>query len=285
LTNVTGELQFQITSDLLRPLAWPPGTPDAPVDGTTYHAYRARSFVGLETPTPTRSLASIFGGQRFLGQIDLGVSDLGTGNLTLSKFEEAFVSLITGATLDESTVSDWAQMGDNVNNPNLPAMGIMGSTKIRMDTGALSWAHIILPNVQIRPAPVSISIGDGQNPTNKTYELVPTLATRAITGRLFSATAMSLYNNEDVSYKIRYNSRLAVTTHIKDATMVSSGDSFILGYRPTSTATGSPNSFTDNGAAETPTSVTLATGAVAIAAGGSAGDILVAVYPTDFVAI
>jgi hypothetical protein len=164
-------------------------------------------------------------------------------------------------------------------------MGIMGSTKIRMDTGALSWAHIILPNVQIRPAPVSISIGDGQNPTNKTYELVPTLATRAITGRLFSATAMSLYNNEDVSYKIRYNSRLAVTTHIKDATMVSSGDSFILGYRPTSTATGSPNSFTDNGAAETPTSVTLATGAVAIAAGGSAGDILVAVYPTDFVAI
>ena len=260
-------------------------TPNAPVAGTTYHAYRARSFVGLTLPTPTRSLATFFGGQRFLGQIDLGVSDLGSGELTLSKFEEAFVALIAGTSLDETTVADWAMISPNENNPNIPAMGLMGSTKIRLDTGALSWAHVVLPNVQIQPVPASISTGDGQNPNNLVYGLVPTLATRLHTGHLFSATAMNVYNDEAVSYVVRYNSRFQISTHIKDATMVSSGDSFILGYRPTSTATGTPNSFTDEGAAETPTSVTLATGAVAIAAGGTEGDRIVAVAPTDFVAI
>lgn len=260
-------------------------TPDAPVEGATYHAYRARSFVGMTLPTPTRSLATFFGGQRFLGQIDLGVSDLGSGELTLSKFEEAFVALIAGTTLDEATVTDWAMVSPNENNPNIPAMGLMGSTKIRLDTGALSWAHVILPNVQIQPVPVSISTGDGQNPNSLVYGLVPTLATRLHTGHLFSATAMNVYNDEAVSYVVRYNSRFQITTHIKDTGMAGSGDSFILGYRPTSTATGTPSSFTDNGAAETPTSVTLATGAVVIAAGGSAGDILVAVTPTDFQAI
>lgn len=260
-------------------------TPDSPVNGTTYHAYRARSFVGLTVPTPTRSLASFFGGQRFLGQIDLGINDLGTGELTLSKFEEAFVEMIANTNLDEATVAAWAMISPNENEPNLPAIGLLGSTKIRMDDGALSYAHVVLPNVQIRPAPVSIGIGDGQNPNNLVYGLVPSLATRTHIGALFSATAMQVYNDEAVSYVVRYNGRFHLTTHIKDATMASSGASFILGYRPTSSATGSPNAFRDNGLTEVPTTVSTTTGAVAIAAGGAAGDIINATYPTNFVAI
>lgn len=260
-------------------------TPNSPAQATEYHAYRARSFVGLEQATPTRSLATFFGGQRFLGQIDLGVTEFGTGNLTLSKFEEAFVALIGGSTVDESTIAAWAQTSSNENNPNLPAMGMMGSTKIRTASGALQWAHVCIPNVQLRPAPVSISTSDGQNPNALVYEFVPTLATRDITGRLFSAGGMDVYNDETVSYVIRANSRLALTTYVKDATMSGSGDSFVLGYRPTSAVTASPNSFTDNGVAEVPTTVNTTTGAVAIPAGGAAGDIIVAVYYTDFVAI
>ncbi len=260
-------------------------TPDAPVNGTAYHAYRSRSFVGMTMPTPTRSLATFFGGQKFLGQIDLGVTEFGTGELTLSKFEEAFVEMVANTNLDESTVTDWAMISPNENNPSLPTIGLMGSTKIRLDTGALSWAHVILPNVQIRPAPVSISTSDGQNPNNLVYGLVPSLATRTHMGMLFSATAMQVTDNEAVSYVVRYNSRFQMTTYVKDATMAASGASFILGYRPTSAATGTPNCFKDNGASETPTTVNVTTGAVAIAAGGAAGDIINATCPTDFVAI
>lgn len=260
-------------------------TPDSPVNGTTYHAYRARSFVGMTMPTPTRSLATFFGGQRFLGQIDLGVTDFGTGELTLSKFEEAFVEMIADTNLDEATVTDWAMISPNENNPNLPTIGLMGSTKVRLDTGALSWVHVILPNVQIRPAPVGISTSDGQNPNNLVYGLVPTLATRLHTGHLFSATTMNVFNNEAVSYVVRYNSRFQMSTHVKDATMAASGASFTLGYRPTSSATGTPNCFRDNGATETPSSVSTTTGAVVIAAGGAAGDIINATCPTTFTAI
>ena len=256
-----------------------------PVETTAYSAYRARSFVGLEMPTPSRSLATFFGGQRFLGQIDLGVQEFGTGNLTLSKFEEAFVALVSGATLDESTTAAWAQLGANANNPNLPAMGLMGSTKIRLASGTLSWAHVVLPNVQIRPASVSISTSDGQNPNNLVYELVPTLATRAVTARLFSATAMAVYNDEEVSYTIRHNGRLAVTTYIKDATDASSGGTFVTGYRPTSAVTASPNSFTNEGVTAVPTSIVQATGVVTFPTAGAAGDRYTVVYPTDFVAI
>ena len=256
-----------------------------PVETTAYSAYRARSFVGLELPTPSRSLATFFGLQRFLGQIDLGVQEFGTGNLTLSNFEEAFVALISGATLDESTTAAWAQMGANENNPNLPAMGLLGSTKIRLASGTLSWAHVALPNVQIRPTPVSISTGDGQNPNNMVYELVPTIATRAITGRLFSATSMALYNDETVSYVIRHNSRLAITTYIKDSSDAASGGTFITGFRPTNTTTASPNSFTNEGATIVPTSIVTTTGVVTFPSGGAAGDRYIVVYPTDFVAI
>lgn len=256
-----------------------------PVETTAYSAYRFRSFVGLELPTPSRSLATFFGGQRFLGQIDLGVQEFGTGNLTVSKIEEAFVTLIAGSTLDENTTAAWAQHSANENNPNLPALGLMGSTKVRLASSGLSWVHVVLPNVQVRPAPVSISTSDGQNPNNLVYELVPTLATRAVTARLFSATSMAVFNDETVSYVIRHNSRLSLTTHIKDATDASAGGTFITGYRPTNTTTASPNSFTNEGVTAVPTSIVLATGVVTFPAAGAAGDRYTVVYPTDFVAI
>lgn len=259
--------------------------PDNLAQATEKHAIRLKSFVSLDIPTPTREEATFRGGQSFLGRIDLGVSEFGSGTLTLAQFEESFAALISGSTVDETTITDWTQTSSNSNNPNLPSLGIMGSTKVRLANGALSWVHVVVPNIQLEPAEVSISAGTGQNPNPLEYVMKPTLATRSVTGHLFSATSLNLTDDKAVSFQIRYNSRLGITTYKKDATDASAGGTFILGYRPTSTATGSPNAFTVNGVTVAMTSVTPATGTVAFGIAGAADDIMVAVYPTDFVAI
>lgn len=262
-------------------------TPNSVANNTTSHAYRLPQPVDFTHAAPTFETVTDRGGQKIRAQADLGASDYGEGSFTLSEFDDAFHALIRGTTVDTSTVSGWRQVASSVNTVTSPNLFLMATTKAQIvasdgssTTRYKSW---IYPNVQIRPAFPNLSMNGGVNPNPVAYTFVPSTGSRAMDGRLISAMSMSVTDNMDMFYIVESDSPLAATMYTKDA----AATSFILGYRPTtSDATGAAtNSITNNGSTLVVTSVSTTTGVVTLAAAGTAGHIVIALYETNFVAI
>jgi hypothetical protein len=261
--------------------------PNTVANNTTSHAYLLPDPVDFTHPAPTFELATDRGGQKIRAQADLGASDLGEGSFTLSEFDDIFHAYVRGVTVDTATVSGWRQVAASINTVTAPNFFLMATTKTQIvsSTGSSttrykSWVY---PNVQIRPAYPNLSQNGGVNPNPVAYTFVPSTGSRAMDGRLFSATAMAATDNMDTFYIIESDSPLAATMYTKDA----AATTFVLGYRPTtSDATGAAtNSITNNGSTLVVTSVSTTTGVVTLAAAGTAAHIVNVLYETNFVAI
>lgn len=257
-------------------------TPDDVTNGETKHAYKLTGPVSVTAPQVTRELATFRGGQVILGQRAMGVSDFGSFELTLSAYDEQFNAYVSGSTVDTTTITEWAQSAPNSMNAALPQLILLLTAGFQDKDGANKYITYVYPNVQIAPVVPGASQDGGENPGALTYTVTPSASTRAVDGRLFSALNLNAAEKKEIVYAIRSDRPLSVTTHIQAA-----ATSFVLGYRPTSSSTsGDRNSVTRNGAnaLSSVTSINTTTGAV-VFTGGSAGDIWVALYETDFVAI
>ena len=91
---------------------------------------------------------------------------------------------------------------------------------------------------------------------------------------------MAVTDNKDVAVAIRAAHPICITTYVDD----NSTGSFTLGYLPsTSDETGgATNSITSNGTETAVTSVSTSTGVVTQVAAGTAGDIWVVAYETEY---
>lgn len=144
------------------------------------------------------------------------------------------------------------------------------------------WMHYVYNNVQIRPALANGSQNGGVNPNPLTYTFIPTNDTRHISGELLSGMGMSLEENTDIAIMMVTSNPITVTTFIEAGTP---DGTFITGYRPLTThATTSDKFATDEGVSTTISACSVTTGEVTVTA-ADAGDRVVFIYETNFVAI
>ncbi len=268
-------------------------TPDSPtpgVGGVVYAPYLMKNIVSFEGFSPTRAVAVDLGGSKIRAQADVGVESFGSGTLVLSERDDVFESYITGSSVDSTTVTGWRDSGSNVNNIIAPAFFLIVTTKADVidesttpPTITKQYTHFIFPNCQITKANSgSAAQGGGTNPNTFSYNIIPSIAYRALSGLPFSSTAMALADNSDVSYVSQTPNPIMIATYVEGSTP---DGAFIMPYRPLTTESDtSDKKLTKNGAAVSYTTVNATTGAVTMTA-GSANDIFVALMETAYTAI
>jgi len=245
--------------------------------------------ISFTPPAPTYSTFTERGGQQILSQASMGVSEFGTATLELTAFNDAFHALITSSVVDTGTPTGWRQVGVNINNIAPLDFVVMLSMKVQARAsigGAIStkWSHWIMPNCQIRPAMPAGSQNDGVNPNPLSYEIVPNTSNRAaITGELFSATAMALTGNSDSVYRIESDNRIHFMSYT--GTGSANPETWTPAYLPlTSHATTSDKQLTEIGVADAITAFSITTGVLTTATASVANNMYVLAYETAFVA-
>lgn len=267
---------------------FPMGTltsPNAPASGTTTHAYRTKGLVEATAPSASYRRATFTYGMKNRGSRDLGVSDFGEFEITLSSRDSAFDTLIGGGATDTANFGTnhtlWAP---NTNKPSRPRLGIILTQGFQdVDSGDNEFIHYMYPNVQIRAASHGANQNDGENPNPLTFTCIPSAATRTPFGLPVTDSSMDLEDDSDIVFFYKTEDRIQLTTYIAAA----GATSFILGYRPLySEVAGAYNVFTMEGAPNSSdvTALNTTTGVATIAA-ATITDIYVAVTPTEFTAI
>lgn len=259
-------------------------TPNSVSNGDVKHAYKLTGTVTADIPQPTRNVATFYGGQGILGQIDLGISDFGTFNLQLSAYDETFTGYITGTTPDVTNVGTSNVLtAMNSTKTNLPQFILALTTYFQTIDGTNRYATLMFPSVTIAPAFPSLTQDAGTNPQALTYVVTPTTSTRSPFGYPNSSLSLGLQDNKDIMYVWRTDNPVTCTTYIDDG----SSTSFVLGYRPTNSENaGAVNVITKNGAAAhaSVSNINTTTGVVTNTA-GSAADIWNVWYETAWVSI
>lgn len=258
-------------------------TPNTRTVNTAYHAYRVKHPVSFTPPAPSYETATRRGGMKLVGQRDLGLSDYGVGTIVLDSFDEQFHAYITETSVDTSTMSGWdiTTAGDTESaRPQL----IVGLTiGVTTEAGTDEFMTVIFHNATIRPAKPASSQEGGVNPNPLSYELVPNVSSRTGIGRLYSAMAFNIVENNDTFMLVRHDDPIFVSTYIANGVATT----FVLAYRPTSSdATGAANnSITNEGATLAVTSVNTTTGVVTFSAAPTSGNRIIVAFPTRYVAI
>lgn len=259
-------------------------TPNSPVNGTAYHAYKLTGPVSCTAPAPTRELATFRGGMAILGQRALGTTDFGTFEMVLSAYDEVFEAYVSGASNDTTNGGSANVLGaPNTENINLPQFHLVLTAGWQDSSGTNRFMHWMYPNVQIYPAQVSVTQDGGTNPNAVTYTVVPSTSTRTTLGYLFSATSVAVTNSRDVVTRWRTDYPVSFTTYVDDG----ESTSFAVGYRPAvGDHDGSNNVFTTEGvdANSSVSGFSTTTGATTHTP-SSAGNKWVVAYATNFVAI
>jgi len=265
---------------------YPIGTETAPDDvsnGTTTHAYRIKHPISIGAPDITREIATRKGGQAIRGQRQLGVGNIGPFEMVLDAFDEQFHAYVSASAVDETTMTGWAITAPNTKKGVLPKFVLGMTVGFETEGGAAEYMNYIYSNVQIDPVIPGGSQDGGENPNPLTYQVTPDFSLRTGLGRLLSGMSLSVAEDSDLMIAVRNDKPITLTTYVDD----NAAGTFTLGYRPTSDdETGAAeNSITKNGTTTAVTSVAKTTGLVTQVAAGTAGDIWVVAYPTDYVAI
>lgn len=253
---------------------------DGMAQGATSHAHLLAYPVSAQVPNPARVVTNLQGGNRWLGQVQWGIGEVGNFPLVLENIDADAFALLTASAVDATTNTRWRQFTDNKNNPTLPQVGLMLSTLFQSreagSDGANYWINYIIPRCQIDVNfPQMGYQAEGQVNCN----VAPTMSELRPDGT--ALTALSAKNNRLIMYAIVTPKPLGLTTFIADATLTT----FTLGYKPTSnivTLNAAAVQLAINGTLTAASSVNTSTGAVTLAAAGTAGHPHIAMYETDF---
>ena len=256
-------------------------TPDAPVQLTVYSPYKIPGIVGWVPPVPASEIATRRGGQKVLGARRVGISSLGQGQLTLSDYDETFLSLIGGSTIDVATHTEHAMSSMNSQEFDIPQLFLMLVAGFQNDVGTNKFLTGGYINVQIDQLDTPMSQNAGDNPNGLVFNVTPSVSLRMPTGMLFSASALAVQDDKDINWRDHNseNAGIWIDTYIDDGIATT----FTLTYRPLSTdATNITNIVTKEGIATAPTTIVDTTGVVTITP-GTADDIWVVTYPTNYI--
>jgi hypothetical protein len=251
-------------------------TPNSPVNSTVYPSYVVPSVVSYTPGQPTYEEVHSYGGENLRGRRDLGVTDYGIGQITLSEYDETVNRMAGGSAIDTTLASALSMTAPNSNLKTQPRLGLIFTAGASPSDSSENFVNILLSNVTLRRPYFGSNQGTGRNPNNLTLDVVVSTSTRTLFGMLFSATALAVANNTDTEVRIYSPAPLSLSTYIDDA----SATTRLLPYTPYSTEhAGVTNIFTKNGATAH-AQVSGISGKTVTFTAGSAADIWVDLIPT-----
>lgn len=218
-------------------------TPDAPVNGTVYSPYVVPAPIEYTPASSTEEEAHGKARGKIRGRMPLGVSDLGTGTLTLSEFDDTFDPLVMGTTRDTTTATAGVAVTSN-RGRNTPRKFLVGFTPAALAVDSTIKYATIWKWGYFTRSELGANSGTGENPNNLSYTFYPTLSLRTPFGQLFSAAAVAPDNGSDAEYIQKDTYPMALTTYVDDG----SGTSILQAYTPYySEHAGAHNLFYKNG--------------------------------------
>lgn len=253
-------------------------------NGVTTHARLLKNPVSAQVPNPARVVTNLTGGNRWLGQVQFGVSDVGQFPLVLEDIDLDFFAMAGGSTVDVTNNSRWSQASDNKNNVNLPQLGLMFSTIFQSrddgSDGVNLWINYIIPRctVDVNFAQLAYQ-AEGQ----VTCQVAPTMSSKKPTGE--PLTGMGVKDGKAVMYVVVSPKPLALTTAIGAGTPSAT---YTLGFKPTDsgvTLGNTANHQVIDGTPEAADAVSTTTAVVTKGDAGATGDKTVMLYETDFEAV
>lgn len=250
-------------------------------NGTTTHAMLLRNPVSAQVPNPARVVTNLTGGNRWLGQVQFGISDVGQFPLVLEDSDADFFAMANDSLVNETDNARWTEFADNKNNSILPQLGLMFSTLFQSredgSDGAELWINYIIPRCTVD---VNFAQMAYQAEGTVTCQVAPTMSDKKPTGE--ALTNLGVKQGRTVMYAIVTPKPLALTTCINAGTP---STDIILGYKPTGTTVALANCgnyHTKAGVPAALSSVTIATATAVKSAAGLSGDKDIILYETDF---
>lgn len=260
--------------------------PASMATGTTSHSYLIRDGISATIPQVQRAIATFLGGGVLLGQMVGGVESLGQFDVTLANFDGALMALANRSNVDTTTVSGWTIVGPNHANPTLENLGSIFTSRFQSrddgSDGEEYYFNLFIPNFKMEIDLATLTQQGGTNPSTTRAIIRPTMTTKFPNGVAFGANQGWKQNRTDWFYVIAEKPiGLTVFNAAEDST------SFTLGWLPVYedvTSGNTKNWITKNGTPTAPTSISAATGTVAIPAGAN-NDLWHALFLTDFEAV
>lgn len=257
--------------------------PETLADGALLDSLLLRNTTEFVPPQPTFTEVLDQGGQKVRSKAIVGVEDIAAGTLSLSELNDIFTTMMNNTVIDIATVSGWTQIAENLGNTIFPPMFAVFTTRVQeIDdaTGAIvdKFKTWILPNMQITKTqnPTATQAG-GTNPQTPQFQMVVRASATRITGDTFNDAGMLVEDDTDFLYSIRSSNALMFGAYIEKATP---DGSFTLPFLPLTDETITNDKLFYNGttgASITPTTVTVATGAVVLPVQAASDHVIFAV--------
>lgn len=223
----------------------------------------------------------IEGGDRIVASPNFGGGKTAAFDLTSSSLDTALVALVAGST-PNTTNSEYTIVGPNSNRSTPRSLGCGIQQRYETSDGDAYFLTRFFPvcNMFIGVGQAGFRAG-----TDTTINVNPVNTTKAHDGRSFGSAGLNLGYQDDTGDTYWWISSypIHIITHASDASDVE----FNTIYKPVSTVvtvTATGNAMVKNGTATALSSITLA-GVVTLAAAGTAGDLHVLTYTTEYVPV
>lgn len=254
---------------------------------TTSHAYKSLGPVTVTVPQPSYLTAIFRAGGQQLGQADMGIDQIGTGEITLADADANLMALVAGGSVDTTSITNATIFSPNSQQPTPFQLTIIltasWQSRVSASDGTNYYLTMVFPRAQCRWRMSGVTGEAGVNPNTATLTFTPTKTSKLVGGISMGAN-QGWFGNSEYHYWMVAQYPYALTAFIQNA----AATTYVTGYRGKSSAVTNgttTNLFTVGGVATAPTSYTIATGLVTLAAAGSSGVIDNAFYQTLFEAI
>lgn len=192
-------------------------TPNSPTFNTVYSPYVVPAPVSYTAAEDTVEVAESYAAQDIRGRRDIGVSQLGSGTLELSEFDDIFDALVQGYTLDTTTGTGLRIAGHNVNRSTSRKFMLAMTPAATPSNGTPNFDTIFTWGT-LRRGALGVSQQSGRNPNNRQYTLTKTLSTRTPWGQLYSQSTLAPSSNLDDEVTIYADAPIMFYTVVRNGT-------------------------------------------------------------------
>jgi len=257
------------------------GTQSTLSNGATSGAYVFDFPITAGYQPPPAINVDITGGDKRITAIQFGNAYTPPFDLAIADFDTSLITL-AGNTSANTTNSFYTYVSTNPNLTSPRQVGLFFQSRYTLDDGSAYWLTTFMPSVAIRVKKSQVGF---QAKADVVLACTPSMVTKAHDGRGFGTSGMNLGLEGDVTdnYDLISARPIHLTTFKSDA----AATTFSTTYKPISTVVtnnATPNQMLKNATATALTSITLA-GLATLAAAGTAADVHILLYQTDYVLI
>lgn len=251
--------------------------------GAVSHAMEIHGPITATLPDVTYDRWVFHGGAQLEGTATGGASDITQGQIQASQLDTSLTNLLQGGNTDTTTLTNVKIAAPNSLNPNPREVGLMLVANIQSRLSANAgnkFLSVIYPRGTMRSKTPNLTQEAGTNPSPVTLTFDPQVATHFPTGVPFDANQGWEQDSEFHFWMISENP-FGLTAFVQDASETEYTTEYLPVY---STVTGGKtnNWYTVNGAPTAPTSHSISTGLVTLAAAGTSGQVAASMYQTAY---